>query len=372
MTLEEISHSFPPEIIREILLKLPVESLLRCKSVCKEWYSLISEQHFITTHYTLSSGTNNINYEQHRRLVFNTNYGCGQKYLINCPLYDVLFDKSVSNALLLENPLQRPQFQRIRIVGSCNGLLCLLVDEDADYNMFIYNPTTRRSNLLPCSERTGSFWGFYGFGYGELSNDYKVIITETDSKMSTMIYSLKTGKWKEIGHFSCARPLDDGKLVNGVLHWVAGKSKFSDSCKIVSLYLANETYGEVLQPEYHEGDGYFELGVLGECLCVLHDYCETRVVDVWMMKVYGVKDSWTKLASIPYPHIWWGQISAPYYISEDAKLLLRFGPQLVVYDSKDGSSLTIDKECSDACIVVESLVSPFPPLGLADINDDED
>nr|GEY03000.1 hypothetical protein [Tanacetum cinerariifolium] len=72
--------------------------------------------------------------------------------------------------------------------------------------------------------------------------------------MSTMIYSLKTRKWKEIGHFSCARPLDDGKLLNGVLHWVAGKSMFSDSCKIVSLDLANETYGEVLQPEYHEGD----------------------------------------------------------------------------------------------------------------------
>ncbi|GJZ22071.1 F-box associated domain containing protein [Tanacetum coccineum] len=166
--------------------------------------------------------------------------------------------------------------------------------------------------------------------YDELSNDYKVVVTGIELKMATIIYSLKTGKWKEIGHFPCARPSDDGKLLNGALHWVAGKSTLSDSWKII----------------------------------------ESRVVDVWVMKVYGVKDSWTKLASIPSPD--WVHISAPFFILAYEKLLLRFRPQLLVYDSKDGSSSMIKNECNDACIVVESLVSPFPPLGLADINDDED
>ncbi|GKG28621.1 F-box associated domain containing protein [Tanacetum coccineum] len=72
----------------------------------------------------------------------------------------------------------------------------------------------------------------------------------------------------------------------------------------------------------NQSDDYLELGVAGEWLCVLHHYCESPVVDVWVMKVYEVKDSWTKFASIPYP---------------------------------------------DHC-----LVSPFPPLGLADNNGDED
>ncbi|GKC52727.1 hypothetical protein Tco_1075472 [Tanacetum coccineum] len=77
-----------------------------------------------------------------------------------------------------------------------------------------------------------------------------------------------------------------------------------------------------------------------------------------------------RFGSIPSPD--WVHISAPFSILADEKLLLRFGRQLLVYDSKDGSSLMIKNECNDAFIFVKSLVSPFPPLGLADINDDED
>ncbi|GJY21411.1 hypothetical protein Tco_0393977 [Tanacetum coccineum] len=71
-------------------------------------------------------------------------------------------------------------------------------------------------------------------------------------------------------------------------------------------------------------DDYLELGVAGEWLCVVHHYCESPVVDVWVMKVYGVKDSWTKLASIPYPDHWWGVIWDPLCISKDGKLLPLF------------------------------------------------
>ncbi|GJR03808.1 PHD finger protein ALFIN-LIKE 4-like protein [Tanacetum coccineum] len=240
-----------------------------------------------------------------------------RKNLISCPLYDVLFDKSVSNAIHLENPLQRTPSRDIRIVGSCNGLMCII--EEFKDTVFIYNPTTRRSNLLPCSQRIG--WSLF---------------------------------------------------TNGTLHWATGDDSSPHSWKIVSLDLANETYGEVLQPEYPKGDGYLDLGVAGEWLCVLHDYCQSPVMDVWVMKVYGVKDSWTKLASIPYHDHSWGLIWYPLCISKDAKLLLQFGLQLLIYDSKDSSSSVIENKYYDACIVVESLVSPFPPLGLADNNGDED
>ncbi|GJZ61490.1 F-box associated domain containing protein [Tanacetum coccineum] len=251
-----------------------------------------------------------------------------------CPLYDVLFHKSVSNGIQLENPLQRSK--RVRIVGSCNGLMCFL--EELKNTLFIYNPTTRRSNLLSCSHRIGlSEVRYHGFGYDELSHDYKVVINR--SELPTIIYSLKT-----VGHFPCGSVLNDAKFTNGTLHWATGD----------------------------ESDDYLELGVAGEWLCVVHHYCESPVVDVWVMKVYGVKDSWTKLASIPYPDHWWGVIWDPLCISKDGKLLLQFGLQLHIYDSKDSSSSVIEIKCYDAGIVVESLVSPFPPLGLADNNGDED
>ncbi|GKD47625.1 F-box associated domain containing protein [Tanacetum coccineum] len=278
-----------------------------------------------------------------------------------------IFEKS-----LLENPLQQPQPDEVRILGSCNGLLCIV--EEWKSTLFIYNPTTRRSNLLPSPQLTSSFGLFYGFGYDELSNDYKVVITETESKMATRIYSLNNRRWKEIGNFPWAGPFDDGKLLNGALHWAAGEDMLAGLWKIVSLDLANETYGEVLQPMYHEGYDYLELGLSGEWLCVLGDYAGYYVVTVWVMKVYGVKDSWTHLANIPYPPTWTVQVRAPFCISEDGKLMLKFGQNLVVYDSKDNSSSVIDNfiVCLEACTVVESLVSPFSPLGLAGNNDDED
>ncbi|GJW06726.1 F-box associated domain containing protein [Tanacetum coccineum] len=65
----------PIEIIMGILLKLPVISLLRCKSVCESCY----------------------------------------------PLSDLLFDKSVGNVLELENPLQRIQPRALSIVGISIG-----------------------------------------------------------------------------------------------------------------------------------------------------------------------------------------------------------------------------------------------------------
>ncbi|KAL3005892.1 hypothetical protein AAZX31_08G246000 [Glycine max] len=45
----------PPELIREILLSLPVNSLLQCKRVCKAWLSLISDPQFFISHYILGS-----------------------------------------------------------------------------------------------------------------------------------------------------------------------------------------------------------------------------------------------------------------------------------------------------------------------------
>ncbi|PWA84329.1 F-box associated interaction domain-containing protein [Artemisia annua] len=322
---------FPPEIIREILLKVAtVKSLLRLPS---SFLVLINKE-------TISKAV------------------------------DVLFHKFVfSNALVLENPLQLPRPYKFWIIGSCNGLVCLVEDGKHDA-VFIYNPATRRSNCLPIESVSSSGFYCYGFGYDKVSNDYKVVITETGSNMATTtrILSLNSGEWKEGGQFPCGYPNDDGKLLNGAIHWAAGRNNSSGSWKIVSLDLAKETYGEVLQPKYPEGHEYSELGVAGEWLCVLGGYVEKCVVDIWVMKVYGVKDSWTKLASIPYPHTWYDQILAPFYISEHGKLMLKFGRQLAIYDSKDSSSSVTDNliECLEACTVVESLVSPF---GLAGNND---
>nr|XP_009776547.1 PREDICTED: putative F-box protein At3g10430 [Nicotiana sylvestris] len=42
--------SFPKDAMLQILLRLPVKSLLRFRSVCKSWYNFLKSPHFIKVH----------------------------------------------------------------------------------------------------------------------------------------------------------------------------------------------------------------------------------------------------------------------------------------------------------------------------------
>ncbi|RHN59202.1 putative F-box domain-containing protein [Medicago truncatula] len=48
----------PRELIIQILMWLPVKSLIRFKCVCKLWFSLISDPHFANSHFQLTAAAN--------------------------------------------------------------------------------------------------------------------------------------------------------------------------------------------------------------------------------------------------------------------------------------------------------------------------
>ncbi|PWA99213.1 reverse transcriptase domain, Reverse transcriptase zinc-binding domain protein [Artemisia annua] len=122
-------------------------------------------------------------------------------------------------------------------------------------------------------------------------------------------------------------------------------------------------------PESQKGNMDLSLGVLGEWLSVLCNYHESRA-DVWTMKTYGVKDSWTKLVSIPcQTDLGMHYISMPLCISNDGKVLLRRLFKWFVYDCTNSSWSEIQNFGRfQSRTVVESLVSPFPALDHPDNN----
>ncbi|PPR86104.1 hypothetical protein GOBAR_AA34590 [Gossypium barbadense] len=119
-----------------------------------------------------------------------------------------------------------------------------------------------------------------------------------------------------------------GKHVDGTLNWAVFSGQDGDF-SIVSLDLARETYKEVTQPCYGDGVDERTLGVLDGCLCVLCSY-RKLYADVWVMKEYGKRESWTKLVSIPYlPYERSEMFLTPVSVSKSGEILLRYGVNIL-------------------------------------------
>ncbi|XP_059300099.1 F-box/kelch-repeat protein At3g23880-like [Lycium ferocissimum] len=357
----------PPELITEILSRLRVKPLLKFRCVSKSWLALISSPEFIKTH--LSICANNKDYTNHALMLGprqpNNN-------LMYCSLRSLLYNDSVTHAFDLDYPMKLPH-KSLSIVGSVNGLICFTIEEQHN---FLWNPSIRMFKKLPYSRSTlrSKYFLMYGFGYDELHDDYKVVgITTSDNKGSchVKIYSLNSHCWRSTDDFHGELPVGkSGMVVNGKLHWftfIAGLSAIDrvglNGRDIVSVNLADGKYGKVEHPCYGEGKFDLTLGVLGSDLSVVCNNGKTYT-DVWVMKEYGVKESWIKMLTINPPNNPLNHLFCPLFcMSNKSQILFEDGSTFMIYNLKDDSiryrNITNCADFRDANIYIESLVLPF-------------
>ncbi|KAE8734009.1 Pyridoxal phosphate phosphatase-related protein [Hibiscus syriacus] len=338
---------FLSDLIPDILCRFPVKTLLRFKCVAKTWRSLIDDPHFTKLHlqHSLRNGTN-------VKLFLDNCIECDDK------AYAVDFD-SLDNLVRFPRPFVAEITKyRSRIIGSCNGLLAVYHRESG---IALWNPSTGKCRYLPpldddIANDHDALPGHHydkntvlGFGYDEISNDYKVVKmlrSKTQNSFKVMVYSLKADSWKRIDDCPYDFPTNynDGAYVNNALHWVGDEiDEFHRGQVIFALDLATEKYYDVPEGDRRiknkecsgvfccEHFGYMNAGVLGGCLCVSRDYSNCPVRDyiyVWVMKEYGVKESWTKQL----------------YLSRDEWLTNIFHSRAVGY-SKNGDKVLIDDGC---------------------------
>ncbi|KAG5621683.1 hypothetical protein H5410_006901 [Solanum commersonii] len=88
---------------------------------------------------------------------------------------------------------------------------------------------------------------------------------------------------------------------NGAFHWLDYSTE-----SMMSLNISNETYKRIplpknvrLSPEKHNWVVTIEMviSVLGSMLCVFNN--NEITFNLWIIKEYGVQDSWTKLLTLP-------------------------------------------------------------------------
>ncbi|KAI5411075.1 hypothetical protein KIW84_056282 [Lathyrus oleraceus] len=159
----------------------------------------------------------------------------------------------------------------------------------------LWNPSIGKSNELPVLQKLHHRHRVtYGFGYDSVTDNYKVVVIE---KTQVKVHTLGTKFWKNIGDFPKATDHEQksGKYVSGTINWLAQRWPRSSPPFIVSFDLGNESYQEVLLPDNKEvNDNFMTLDVFADCLCMLCGH------DIWLMKEYGNKESWTKLFTISY------------------------------------------------------------------------
>ncbi|GJR74069.1 putative F-box domain containing protein [Tanacetum coccineum] len=250
------------DVAVEVLLRLPVIDLIRCKSVCKSWYSLISSPSFIITHYKFSHKEDKNN-KQHanRRFVY---------YLSS-------------------------------IQGSSNGLVCI---SSYDNQICLTNPSTREIRNLQkppmLTKNVSHVDSRYGFGYDSSTDDYKLVMSINQGSDGTLvqILSLKSNVWKLFGHvnygFHDSKP---GILFNGALHWFWYNANDIYKKYIMCFDLAKEEFREIPQPEDWRYDvSIHALGIFEDSLCIFDERNDDgRPYGIWVMKKYNVKQSWELL-----------------------------------------------------------------------------
>ncbi|XP_006363222.1 F-box/kelch-repeat protein At3g23880-like [Solanum tuberosum] len=353
----------PNEILTDILLRLPLKSLLKCKSVSKSWHQLISSPDFVKTHLKLKTD----------QLVLFP--GINGKYKF-CSLTPLFNKQHIAEELLL---IDSPNL-KVFFVGSVNGLICLC---NYARETYIWNPTIKKSKKVLYPKLGNSFYNKYGFGYDESSDDYKAAFVDyyrnsyndDVSKMKTVIsiYSLRTDSWTILhdelqGVFLLNH---SGKFVNGKIYWAASTRIGNyDVYNIISFDVAEETWGRLELPSCGEVNSKFKfkLGVVGSDLSVMYTcYLGTATSDVWIWKDCSV--SWMKLFTIEYPQntvlVMFSALIFTFSIhlsqSEKGDILLSLPGLIMIFDgSTKRLEHTADVEgCNPAETYAESIVNPL-------------
>ncbi|XP_021740887.1 F-box/kelch-repeat protein At3g23880-like [Chenopodium quinoa] len=390
-TKTQFSDILEDIILSEILPRLPAKTLVRFKSVSREWKSVISSTQFAKTHLTHLPSLSS-------RSVLTLDYSCNFEAL-DYGDYNLDFCRFGPNdRLIASNNLdfsKGPNNEPFNwLVGSCNGLALLVPDTcfKSDFRFVVYNPVLRTDAdaFIEIQHPQGFniptdplFYDNLSFGFGYVSShkDYYIVAIKfpeclTRPELVAFVYSFTTREWK-----IKESPRKDqenrlvlqdywvnriGVLVKETLHW--GIAIGENKCIVVFDLISQGEFTKMELPYADFGEGVnfaFSLCCLNDCLCAWGIYDVGEVVEMWTMKEYGVQESWTML----FRHR-----SVDYYcrdffgLTKSERVLVSYSrDELMLADfSRDPPETFLVPEFVDkVCVVdyVQSLVSPLAVTG---------
>ncbi|XP_057422808.1 F-box/kelch-repeat protein At3g23880-like [Lotus japonicus] len=304
----------PGELIPAILVRLPVRSLLRFKSVCKSWHSLISDPKFGKSHYDLAAAPT------HRCLTKGN-----ESEIESIDVDAASLHNSESCVVNLKLPLPPPRmeyrsygldpFIDVEFVGSCRGFVLVAYPLG---DVFVWNPSTGEQRRIADDHDGMIDMCSIGFGYDRSTDDYLLVLMQVihlnfydtypdqvaNDHTIIRIFSMKTNSWfdqegtyAQYVDMGCAY-LKIAAFLNDALHWLV-TSYETKLHVIIAFHLVQRNLSEIPLPQVLvtrlENNFLYYLRVIGECLSLCYPGNTDSTAEIWMMKDYKVQTSWTKL-----------------------------------------------------------------------------
>lgn len=294
-------NALPREIVVDILSRLPAPSLFRAQFVCRSWRALARDPLLLQLHRHRAASSHDPS------LVFHCDHPLrSQLYFVD----GVSGGDGRNRPARISHPpfgVVAPEFD---LVGSSEGLLCLANALYSD-DVYVYNPLTREFRELPDSaghQRKREM--VFGFGFDETEKDYKVIkivyaimirhgrprrVLLGNSEVQ--VCSLRSPTWRRLGNATNHLEVTPSQpLINRRLHWTSRGTRWN--IRIVSFDLSDEQFREVPVPKSMDLRRHrYHLVELRGCLSAAV-LLPSGVLKIWVMKEYGMKESWIKDYSI--------------------------------------------------------------------------
>ncbi|KAK6156583.1 hypothetical protein DH2020_010831 [Rehmannia glutinosa] len=296
----------PGDVLVVILLKLPIKSLLRCKTVCKSCYA------------------------------------SAETFLI------------IENDKCDEAELPFMFAYKSSLQDSCNGLVCLSVNDGDRSRIILWNPATRKHRAIGVPHSFTDYLNYIGLGFSPELDDYKIIwipsssvrTPENYSEMNLWVYSLRSGSWKMVEILPYAYYLWPPTSINGCMHWITCNQSAEDRILTIDLCSDRLQYLDLPFSFHSSIDNSIALAVInGSLSAVISLEVEgmSKHFEVWVMAEYGVKDSWTRRFVVgPFSYI-----SRPVGSWRERKLLfIDYVEEEDKFLSCDIFTNVVDFECS--------------------------
>ncbi|KAJ0903537.1 putative F-box domain-containing protein [Helianthus annuus] len=248
-----MSDDIPFELQEEIIKRvLPVKSLIRFRSVSKQWKSLIDSSEFIT-HHTLNNKTQ----PQHLLVRYITRATGHRVVSPDACLPEYKYVSIVDDDSFPHHnfsPVVPPtvKLHALPFMLDCShGLVCLYGWTRDPVNrkklVVVWNPLIGKSVCIEIPDRVRSV---IGFGVCPKTSDPKIVklscFIDSEAKAKAEVFTLSSGAWRSVPMnipFKSLHFWNPQVVRDGVIHWLTYE-KITYKHRFYLFDLASEKFGE--------------------------------------------------------------------------------------------------------------------------------